>query len=133
MMMNAFALDCGCDSLGSFGVVCGRGVFELSCLTVKSCSDVLRIGMFEFFMLHTCHLVAMLLRKNFTVLDRLDGGVEMILINLPIYCGGDILMSHGLDLFVLDSWSLPFVNGRVMMTTSTDEFGYRSFGFIHRE
>jgi hypothetical protein len=54
--------------------------------------------------LDTAHLVAVLFWENFAVLDGLDGGVVMVLVNLAVDRCGHILLSSGSDLLVLNGW-----------------------------
>ncbi len=131
MVVDTFSLNGRCSSLDVFGVMCGGCVSKLLSFTIESCSGILGVCVFEFLRLNACHLVAVLLWEDFTVLDRLNGGMEMILMNLPVYCGGDVLMSKGLDLFVLDGGGLALIHSGVVMPCPTDKLGHGGLGFVH--
>jgi hypothetical protein len=114
-----------------FGVMSGRSISELLCFLIESCFDVSRVGMFEFFVLDTCHLMFVLLRKDFAVLDRLNGGMIVVLVDLAVYRGSDVLVTSWLDFFLLDSWCLPLVDSRIVFAMAADKVGDCGFGFVH--
>jgi hypothetical protein len=87
--------------------------------------------MFKFLVLHACHLMAVLLWENFTVLDRLNGSVIVILMHLSVYGGGDVLMSGRLDLFMLDSGYLSLIHTGIVMAGSSNELGDGRSSFLH--
>ncbi len=55
-------------------------------------------------LLYTRHLVAMLFWQNLAVLDGLDGGMMVVLVNFAVDCGGDILVASGSYVLILNSW-----------------------------
>jgi hypothetical protein len=87
--------------------------------------------MFKLLVLHACHLMAMLLWENFTVLDRLNGGVIVILMHLSVYGCGDVLMSGRLDLFALDSGCLSLIHTGIVMAGTSNELGDGRSSFLH--
>lgn len=87
--LNSLLLDDGLDVLvdmvvdvlscngwgscgGVLGLADGTGVFELSCLGGKTLLDVRVVAVLDVAVLNVCHLVVVLLGKNFTVLDGLN-------------------------------------------------------------
>ena len=131
MMMDALGLNRRCNCLSLFGGKGGRGISKLLCFAIESGSGFLRILMLEFFVLHTSHLVAMLLWQNLAILDGLHRGVVMILLNLTVYSSGDVFMTSRDDLLVLDGRCLSFINGGIVLAMSSYDSCYRCFRFVH--
>lgn len=129
--MYTFALNGRCNHLSALGGTCSRSVLELGCFPVESRFDLCWVGMFEFLVLDACHLVGVLLWKNLSILNWLNGGVVMILVNLSVNRGGDLLLADGLNLLMLDGWCLSLIDNGFMVTSSSDELGDRCFGSIH--
>jgi hypothetical protein len=131
MVMHTFSLDGRSNSLGGFGAVCGGGVPELLGFGIQSCFDLVGLCMLKFLGLHGCHLVTVLLWKDLAIFDRLNGGVVMILVNVSFHRCLDFFMSDRLNLLMYDGCTLSLINGGVVMTSSPDELGNGSFGFLH--
>ena len=79
-------------------------IFELSSLRIKSLLHVVIVSVVDLFMLNTSKVVLVLLWKNLFVLNWLDGGVVMILVDLTINGSGGLLMSSLGDVLIGDSW-----------------------------
>ena len=131
MVMHSFSLDCWSNSLGGRGGACGRGVPEFLSLGVKPCFSLMGICMFEFLVLDAGHLVGMLLGENLAVLDRLNGGVEVVLVNLPLHGGHHFLVANRLNFFMFDSWSLALLDRGFVMTSSSNKVGDCCFSLVH--
>lgn len=123
MVVNNLALNGWGYGLSSLGAMCGGGIPELCRFGVESCLDILRFCVFKFLGLYTCHLMAVLLWENFAILDGLNSGVEVLLVDLTLYGGLNFLMSSRLDLFMFDGRSLSLVNGGIVVAMTTDKFG----------
>ena len=87
--------------------------------------------MFELLFLDASHLMNMFLWEDFTVLDGLQSGVVVILMNLSCYR----FLFHNLlnrsDHLTYDSRCLSLVDGSIMMASSPDELGDSGFGSVH--
>ena len=89
--------------------------------------------MFELLGLYTRHLVAVLLREDFTILDGLNSCVVVILVDLAFDGCLNFFMSDRLDLFVFDGGSLSLVNSGIVVAMTTDKFGDGCLRSIHDE
>jgi hypothetical protein len=79
-------------------------ILELCLFGGETILHVLVVAVVDVAVLDTAHLVAVLFWENFAVLDGLDRGVVMVLVNLAVNGCGHILLSSGSDLLVLDGW-----------------------------
>ena len=61
-------------------------------------------------------MVCVFLGKDLSILDRLDGGMIMILVNLTINSGCSLLMTVLRDGLVYNGWSNFFVYSGVVVT-----------------
>jgi hypothetical protein len=61
------------------------GVLESCSFAFEFLPCLRGVIMLEFSVLHWGHLVTVLLWENFLVLNRLDGCVVMVLVDLPVY------------------------------------------------
>lgn len=71
--------------------------------------------------LHGDDVVSMLFRKHFAILDGLNGGVEMILVNFTIDGCSSLFMAVLGDSLLSDSGSNSLVDGGVMVTSFVPE------------
>lgn len=83
-------------------VVDGARVLELGLLSSEAVLDVRVIAVLELAVLNTGHVVRVLFWENLTVMDRLDGGVMVVLVNLTVDRLGDILVTGVVDMLFLD-------------------------------
>jgi hypothetical protein len=72
-----------------------------------------------------------LLGKNLTVLHWLNSAVVMILVNLLVDGGVNLLMDVGLDDLMLNSGCNSFVDGGVMVTRLAHEVSDRCLRLVH--
>ncbi len=102
MMMNMFPNHCwsraACVLRFSYLLL----VLELRCLRFESLADVIIIAMFNVTVFNATHLVCVRLGQYFFVLDGLDGGVVMVLVDFTIHGCGDIFMACGDNVLMLD-------------------------------
>lgn len=94
------------------------GVSELSLLSLKTLSYVVVIAVLDLTVLNTDNVVAVLLWKNLAVLDWLDGGVVMILVNLTVDGSGSLLVLGLGDMLVYNGWVDSLVNSGVLLAVS---------------
>jgi hypothetical protein len=104
MMVNVLALDSGCSGCCMSGFVGMGGVLELGSLTLESLASLVVIAVMELLVDHILHLVMVLFRENLLVLNRLDSGVVVVLVDLTIDSLGELLMARRFDVLVGDSW-----------------------------
>jgi hypothetical protein len=78
------------------------GVLELRLLGCQTVLHVLVVTVLDVAMLHAGHLVAMLFWEDLAVLNGLDGGVVVVLVNLAVDGSGHILLTGGGGFLVLN-------------------------------
>lgn len=66
--------------------------------------DVVVVTVLDVAFLDGSHVVGMFLSENLLVLNRLDGGVVVVLVDLSVNGFGHILVVGFGDVFVDDSW-----------------------------
>jgi len=121
VVVNVLASDAWCSSACVLCIGDFAGVLELSLLSCKTLLDVRVIAVLDVAVLDTGHLVAVFFRKNFTVLDRLNGSVVVILVNLAVYGGGDILVSGRSDVFLLNGGVDSLVDSGIVLSVLGEE------------
>ena len=104
VMVDMLALDSWCGCGGVSGLVGVGGVLELSSFSFESLTCLVVVAVMEFLVDDGLHLVVMLLGEDLLVLDWLDGGVVVILVDLAVDGFLDLLMSGGLDVLARDTW-----------------------------
>ena len=97
MVMSVLASDHRGLRMSVSGLAVGGGIPELSGLLLKLLLDGSRVAMVVLTVLDGDSLVLMNLGQNLTVLDRLDGGVVVVLVNLTVD-GTFALSARGLEL-----------------------------------
>lgn len=80
-------------------------VLELRCFRFESLGNVIIISMLDVAVLDAPYLVGVRLGKHLLVLDGLDGGMVVVLVNFAVHGGGDIFVAGWGDILML--------NGRV--------------------
>lgn len=65
------------------------------------------------------------------MLNGLDGGVVVVLVDLTVDHLLDIFLFRSEDAFVLDSWVHRLVDGSLMLSISGEKVGNGCFRFIH--
>lgn len=99
------------------GLAFNASVLELGTLLLKTRFDSFGVAMAKFPMLDRGHVMRMLLRKYFTILHRLDGGVEMVLMDFSVDSGLSLLMTVLFDSLLSNGGSDSLVDSRVMVTS----------------
>lgn len=100
VMVNVFATDNGLRLLSVSGFSCPGCVLELGLLGLEALVNFMVIAVFVLAVLDGDGVVVVLLWQSLFVMDGLDGGVVVILVDLLIHRGGDILMTVGFDSLV---------------------------------
>jgi len=128
------------DVLASNGWVSGRrvlgipdaaGVLELGLFGCETLLDVLIIAVLQIASLDTCHLVGVLLWKNLTIFDRLNGGVVVVLVDLSVNSGGNILVLSACDILLSDSWVDGLVDSGIMLSILVEEASNCCLCLVH--
>lgn len=114
------------NRVGLAGSPLNVGVTELSSLLFETGLDGSRITMVVLTLLDGNDVVVVGFRENLTILDGLDGGVEVVLVHLTVDGGLNFLMTCLLDGLVHDGRGNPLVNGGVMVTRLVPKDGMMS-------
>lgn len=87
--MNMLSFDSSGLSGGVSSLVGCARVLESCSFALDFLSRLRRVVMLELSFLNCRHLVGVLFREDLSVLDRLDGGVVVVLVDLTVYGFGD--------------------------------------------
>lgn len=115
VVVNVLAGNSGGNGVSVLGVTNDTLVTELSGLLSKTTLVSAGITVLEAAMLNANDVVLVLLWKNLAVLDRLHRGVVVVLVNLLVDGGLDVLVSGGGHVLVNDAGGDLLVNGGVML------------------
>lgn len=116
VVMNMLPGDHWGDGMGFLGGCVSTGVLKLQTLLFKPRLYSLGITMYMFTSFYPHDIVTMLFRENFTILDRLNCGMIVILMDLAVNSCGGFFVALFNDSLVYDSWSNCFMYSRVVMT-----------------
>lgn len=133
MMVNVLAFNDWSCRCGVSRVMSCASVPESSSITFELLSGLASVIMLELSLLNSTHVVGVFFRENFLVLNWLDGGVIVVLVDLTVNGLGHLFMTSWLYLLLCDSGSDALVDSRIMMTGLADEAGDGCFRFIHIE
>lgn len=98
------------------GVSLHSRVLELRTLGLEASLDVRVVTVFEFAVLDRSHVVVVLLWKLLGVVDWLDCGVVVVLVDLPVNGSSDILVTVLVDGLVGNCRGSSLVDGGVVVT-----------------
>lgn len=115
--MDVFAANSGGSGTGLTRSRNGLLIPELSGLALQASLHLLFAPVLESAVLDSEQVVGVLLGKNLAVEDRLDRGVVVVLVNLLVHGGLNLLVTGGLDGLVGHGGSNLLVDGGVMMTS----------------
>ena len=107
-------------------------VLEFGSFRLELGPNIRFIAMFEGSFLDWDDVVFMLFRQDLSVMDRLDSGVVMVLMNLPLDGSGNILMMMRLGMLFGDGGGDRLVNGG-SVTRLANEVLYGLLCFVHDE
>ena len=116
MVVHVFASNDWCNGVALLGACFGASTLELQTLFFKTSLDGVGVTMLNLTLLNGGHSVRVLFRENFTILDRLDRSVVMVLVHLAINGSLSLFMTLLDDLLVHDGGSNLFVHCGVMVT-----------------
>lgn len=114
-MVNVLASDDRSNGVALFLADLTRAL-ELGSFLFETGLDSLRVAMLVVTLLDTHHGVLVLLGQSLTVLDGLNRGMIVVLVDLTVDSGSSLLMTLLNDLLIHDSGSDFLVDGGVMVT-----------------
>ena len=116
VVMNVFTSNDWGDGVGLF-LGHTTVALELSSFLLEAGFDSIGIAMLMMAFLDGDDVVMMFLGKDFAVMDRLNGGVVMVLMDLTIDGSSSLLVTLLNDVLVDDSGSNLLVDSGVMVTS----------------
>lgn len=131
VMMDVLALDGGCHGFGLPSCSNVPFILKLSCLLLQTGSYITLVTVVVLFMLDTGKIVRVLLWQNLTIVHGLNGSVVVVLVNLLVDCGCDVLVSCGVDGLAYYGRSNLLVNSGVMVTSFGHEVADGGLSFLH--
>jgi len=131
VVVNVLARQGWCSGRSVLSLSDLFGALELSSLSLESLSHVLIVAVVDLAVLSANQVVRVLLRKNLTVLDGLDGGVVVILVNLAVDDLLGFLVLGAGDVLILNSWVHCLVDSGFVLSILGEEVGHCGLSFIH--
>jgi len=131
VVMDSLAADNRGGFLRSGSVMSDRGISVPRCILLKRGPDIPLIAVVELLVLHSSHVVVVLLRKSLPVCDGLHSGVVMMLVNLLVYGSLNMLMLVRLDMLLCDGGSDLLIDGRLVLAIVREERGNGGLCFLH--
>lgn len=133
VVVTVLASNDGSLGVGVCGLTLSGGVSELGSLLLKLLLDSGGVAMVVLAVLHGGSAVGVLLGQNLAVLDGLDGGVVVVLVNLTVDGTSDVLVVSLVDSLVGDSGGNGLVDGSVVLAGLGHEVGNGSLSLVHCE
>lgn len=115
VVVDVLANDDGGDGVGVLGLVDEALVLELCLFCGEALLDFTGVAVLEVLVLDAYEVVGVHLGCDLLVHDGLDGGVEVVLVNLLVDGGSNLLMLSGDDGLVHDGRGDGLVDGRVIL------------------
>ena len=114
--METFALDSRSAALGLSGVSHDTLVVQLPGLGPQGFFSGLVVAVIKMPVLCSGHSMPVLLRQDFSILDRLNGAVVMVLVDLFVGGSTDLFMPGRLDCLVLYGRGGLLMDGSIVMS-----------------
>ena len=130
-MVYVLSANSGSNTLAVGGVVDAPLVRKASLVVDKSPLGSVCITVVELAVLNSTKLSSVSLRENITVLDRLDSAVVVVLVDLLVDSGVDLLVYVRLHDLVLDRGGDCLVDSGIMVTGLAHEVGDSCLGLVH--
>jgi len=121
VVVNVLADDVSASRLRGLHISNFTSALELSLFGCKTLADVVIITVLEVSLLNRGHVVFVFFWKNLFVLDRLDGSVVVVLVNLTVYNLGCILVLCSDDTLVGNGWVDSLVDRGVVLPIPGEE------------
>jgi len=122
VVVRVFAFHGGSRRTRVVRIMRRRSVLELCSFIVEALAGLFMVAVFEFAVLHGGWVVGVLFGKDFAVLDWLDGGVVVILVDFAVDCFCDLFVADGLDFFAGYGSADGFVDSGVVVAMVEREF-----------
>jgi len=119
--------------VGVCGGAVGGSVLELGGLLLELLLDGRRVTVVVLTVLDGSGTVLVLLGKNLTVLNGLDGGVVVVLVDLTVDGTSHVLVVCLVDSLLCDSRGDGLVDGGVMLASTVHEVRNGSLSLVHCE
>jgi hypothetical protein len=103
VVVHMLACDCGSGRRAVLCLANCVGILELGLLSCKAVFNVGVVAVLDVAVLDTSHLVSFFFWKDLTVLNGLDSGVMVVLMDFSIDSCGGLLVSSGSYSLVLHS------------------------------
>lgn len=132
-VVNVLASNGWSSGSGVLGLADLTGVLELSALSLKAGLHVVIVAVVDLLVLDRSDVVGVLLWQNLTVLDRLDGGVVVVLVHLTVDGSLSLLVLGAGDVLLLDSWGNRLVDGGVVVSRLGHEGVNSLLSLVHCE
>ena len=116
MVVNMLSCNGRIDRMSLAGGCFCSGVVEVCTFLLKTLLHSAVLAMLVLAMFYGDETVLMLLWQDFTILNWLNGSMVMVLMNLSINSGGDLLMLLFLDVLLNNRRSYFLMDSSVMMT-----------------
>jgi len=137
VLVNVVVNVLACDGWLSTGAVLSlalcASVPELSLLSSETFLDVRIVTVLDAAFLNRFLVVFVFFWEDLAVLNGLNGGVVVILVNFTVYCLSDILALGASDILVLDCRIDGLVNGSFVLSIPGEEVSNGCLSFIHFE
>ena len=131
-MVDTLASDGRSSLLGVSCLVSSGMVLEATKLRSYSLLGVLVVLVSELLMLGGDHVVDMLLRQSFLVVDWLDRGVVMVLVDLSVDSLSNVLMACWVNSFLCHCWVDDLVDGGLVASVASELLD-GGFSLLHDE
>lgn len=131
VVMDVLALNGRCHGFGLPSRSNVPFVLKLSRLLLQTGSYITLVAVVVLFVLDTGKIMRVLLWQNLAIVHGLNGSVIVVLVNLLVDCGCDVLVSCGVDGFACYSRSNFLVNSGVMVTSFGHEVTDGGLSFLH--
>jgi hypothetical protein len=129
--MNVLAANRRRDTLAGCGALDAPLVPELSLLLDQVPLGGVVVAVVKLAVLDGAELGSVRLGENLAVLDGLNSAVVVVLVNLLVYRGVDLLMLVGLDDLVGDGRGNSLVDRGVVVTRLVGEVGKSCLDLVH--
>lgn len=110
VVVNVLTSNGGSNGRGVPGLALDSLVAELGSLQLQALSNLPVVAMLKGAMLNGSKVVVVLLWEDLGIGDGLDGGVVVVLVDLLVNGGGDLLVTLTVDCLVSDGWSNTLVD-----------------------
>jgi len=131
VVVDMFAGNGWCSTGAVLSLTNCATVLELSLLSSETLFDVRIVTVLDVTVLSLVLAMVVFFWENLAVLNRLNGGVVMILVNFSVYCLCDILMLGTGNVLVLNCRVDSLVNRGIVLSILVEEVSNSCLGLFH--